>query len=105
MNRFLWAALLALPFLAASGQKASAWGCCGGCGGCSGFGFARFLPCSGTAPGPWYLYWPKGPCGAMVAQGSFGHWRYPNHFQTPVPVGDSFCSDYGGFYPSYWYGY
>jgi hypothetical protein len=33
------------------------------------------------------------------------HWNYSMHFQTPVPIGDSFCSDYGGFYPGYWYGY
>lgn len=109
MKRFLWAALLALPLVAASAQKASAWGCCGGCGGCGGFsGFCleRFLPCSGSAPGPWYLYWPTGSCGGMFGPCA-AHWQYPWHFQTPAPIGESFCSDYGagGTYPGYWYGY
>jgi hypothetical protein len=97
MKRLLWAALLALPLLAVSEQKASAWGCCGGCG------HGHYFPCMGIVPGPWYLYWP-GSSGAMEAPGTFGHWHYPCHFQTPAPIGESFCSDYGGFYPSYWYG-
>jgi len=97
MKQFLWAALLALPLFAATEQKASAWGCCGG-------GDGHFFPCLGIVPGPWYLYWPTGPCGAMAAPDNFGAWRYPCHFQTPVLVGDSFCSDYGGYYPGYWYG-
>jgi hypothetical protein len=105
MKRFLWVALLALPFLAVSGQKASAWGLCADCGGCAGGGQGHFFPCLGIVPGPWYNYWPKGPGGGMVGP-SIPHWRFPMNFQTPapIPVGESFCSDYGGFYPSYWYG-
>jgi hypothetical protein len=97
MKPLLWAALLALPLLALADQKASAWGCCEG-------GHSHFFPCLGVVPGPWYSYWPTGSCGAMAAPHSFGGWKYPCHFQAPVPVGDSFCSDYGGFYPGYWYG-
>ena len=98
MRQFLWAALLAAPLFVAAEQKASAWGCCD-------CGHSHFFPCFGVVPGPWYAYWPMGPGGAMAAQQPYCGWRYPCHFQNPVPVGDSFCSDYGGgYYPSYWYG-
>ena len=98
MRQFLWAALLAVPLLVAAEQKASAWGCC------DGGGHSHFFPCFGIVPGPWYAYWPMGPCGAMATQYPYCGWRYPCHFQAAAPVGDSFCSDYGGFYPGYWYG-
>jgi hypothetical protein len=98
MRQFLWAALLAVPLFAAAGQKASAWGCCD-------CGHSHFYPCLGVVPGPWYTYWPTGPGGAMASSAYFGEWKYPCHFQTPAPFPvDSFCSDYGGFYPAYWYG-
>jgi hypothetical protein len=101
MKQYLWATLLALSCLVAWEQKASAWGCGGGCGG----GPSCFFPCQGIVPGPWYDFWPSGPCGQMAASCSYGHWHYSNHFQTPAPFpNDSFCNDYGGFYPSYWYG-
>jgi hypothetical protein len=106
MRRFLWAAAVALPLLAVAEQRASAWGCCGpGCG-LGLFGKPHYFPCLGVVPGPWYTYWPTGPGGEMISEAYFGHWKYRFHFQTPVPIGDSFCSDYGGggFYPSYWYG-
>jgi hypothetical protein len=96
MRQFLWAALLALLLFATLEQKASAWGCC------DGSGSGHYFSCLGVVPGPWYLYWPTGVEGSST--GSFGNWSYPCHFQTPVPIGDSFCSDYGGFYPGYWYG-
>lgn len=102
MKRIVWAAVLALPFLVASEQRAAAWGCCGG-GGCGGN--SHFFPCLGIVPGPWYNYWPMGPCGAMATSCPYSHWHYPDHFRTPAPIGESFCSDYGGFYPSYWYGW
>ena len=108
MRRFLWAALLALPLVAAAEQKAFAWGCCGcGLGGLFGGGGAgNYFPCLGIVPGPWYTYWPVGPGGEMISDSASGRWRYRFHFQTPVPIGESFCSDYGsgGYYPSYWYG-
>jgi len=123
MKQFLCAAVLALALLAAAEQKASAWGCCGGgglghlcpfgggCGGggrnplcpsgrgCGGGRLGSLFPCLGIVPGPWYTYWPDG---GIPAQG--GDWRYWMHFQTPAPIGESFCSDYGGYYPGYWYG-
>jgi hypothetical protein len=101
MKQFLWAALLACPLLAAAERTALAWGCPD----CSqGGGHSHFFPCLGVVPGPWYMYWPTGPGGAMAASQPYSGWRYPSHFQNPAPIGDSFCSDYGGFYPSYWYG-
>jgi len=103
MSQFVRAALLALPLVAGVEQKAFAWGCCCECG----QGQSHFFPCLGIVPGPWYSYWPTGPGGEMTSSGYYGQWKYPNHFQTPapIPVGESFCSDYGGgFYPSYWYG-
>lgn len=98
MRQFLWAALLAVPLLAVAEQRASAWGCCGG------DGHSHFFPCLGIVPGPWYDYWPLGPCGAMATAEPYCGWHYPCHFQAVVPIGDSFCSDYGGYYPGYWYG-
>ena len=103
MRQFVWAALLALLLFATAEQKVSAWGCCC-CGGGSGDG--HYFPCLGIVPGPWYLYWPSGVEGNPT--GSFGNWKYPCNFQAPVPVGESFCSDYGGiggYYPGYWYGH
>jgi hypothetical protein len=104
MRRLIWAAVAALPLLAVAEQRASAWGCCGP--GLAGGGDPRFFPCLGIVPGPWYTYWPTGPGGEMISDSYSGAWRYRFHFQTPVPIGESFCSDYGsgGYYPSYWYG-
>jgi hypothetical protein len=116
MKKFILAALLALPFLAAP-QRAAAQccggGCCGGggpicstlacmankvctyahCGGCCGHpwqgGPFSCLSCPGRIPGPWYLYWPNN--GAMVADFGYGNgaswWSLENHFVAPAPTG------------------
>jgi hypothetical protein len=89
MNKFILAALLALPLAALSQSRAAAGGdcCCHSC--CSpticcnvGFKFKCWCscscccddcgcnPCGGGGCGPWYAYWP-----------------YNAHFQTPAPTG------------------
>src|SRR5947209_4739373 len=99
MKKLLWAGLLALPFLAASPNKAAAGGGCWDLQGCwrikicvAGNICCNHSPfccngpsngpscagenCSGQVPGPWYQYWPYNGQGVMTAPQTYAGWTY-----------------------------
>jgi hypothetical protein len=109
MKKFLWAALLVLPLLAASPHRAQAGGSCWDISGCwrlkicaacninchkeafccspsGGGGCCAGENCGGQAPGPWYVYWPYNGQAYMTAPQAYPGWAYDMHFQTPAPV-------------------
>jgi hypothetical protein len=111
MRKLAWAALLSLPLLAVSQQKASADGgfcwvhdfcqfrlklcaqCYGNgcCGPCHLGGHSRdhcgpaFDECHGIVPGPWYTYWPYDGAPFMTSPYNFPAWVYDDNFKYGAP--------------------
>lgn len=67
----------------------------------------NFNDCTGTVPGPWYLYWPD-PAGGGIQTGPqiSGKWAYENNFTGQIAPGIPGANPAGGYpaFPSYWYG-
>lgn len=110
MKKFVWAALLAIPTLAALDQRASAGGpcfiydlcgcrikfcpniSCSACGiRCGPSGGPSFNECCGVVPGPWYTFWPNGGC-MMTSPYTCAKWMYDDHFQMTAPWGPAYPS-------------
>lgn len=67
----------------------------------------NYNDCTGTVPGPWYLYWPD-PAGGGIQTGPqiSGKWAYENNFTGQIAPGIPGANPAGGYpsFPSYWYG-